>query len=452
MTAVHSPRFRASLERFCLGRSSAVDNREVVAHLLAGCPDCVERAGRIWPAASLDQADAEPLNDGYDRVFRRVERSVDARQAELAEERAEAALLMAELIRHPLDRQKLLIRNARPFRTWSLATCLLGECERARSDLAVAADRAEAALTVADVLASEVYGEQRVQDLRARTRIELAAVCRAQNRFRRAEALLDEAAAQLEGGTGDPLEKAHLCFYRASLWIDRRRFDEAVRLLERTVALASRLGEKGLWCKALLNRARCEIERGCPEQALAVSLQAQQLLDISCDPRLAVVLQHNVLYALVRCGRFDEAAAGLEDTRTLHEAFDHPIDRLRFDWVEGQVRAGLGQTAAAEELFRSSLEGFLHHGLEHDAAVLGLELAVLLSEQGRFEDLEEISSALLPVFRSARLGREVIASLLVFRRAVSRRRASADLVRKLFEKIRTPGLRSADRWLFRGES
>lgn len=56
------------LERFATGRTSAAENRSLVAHLMKGCDFCSRRLAALLrpevPAAA------------YDRVFARVEKSI----------------------------------------------------------------------------------------------------------------------------------------------------------------------------------------------------------------------------------------------------------------------------------------------------------------------------------------------------------------------------------------
>lgn len=165
-------------------------------------------------------------------------------------------------------------------------------------------------------------------------------------------------------------------------------------------------------------------------------LEAQALLEPFADPRLVLVVQHNILFALVRGERFDEAAAGLDDTRALGQKLDYPVDRIRFEYLEGMVYHGLRRLEEAEERFRSALHGMLDEGLHYDAALVGLDLAALLAQQNRHSEVRELAAAMLPVFTSHRIHREAIAALLVFQEAVKREKLSAQLVEELSTYLR----------------
>lgn len=259
---------------------------------------------------------------------------------------------------------------------------------------------------------------------------------RVQERFCESEQAFSHANELLLTGTGDPVEKASLLNLEASLWRDRRQFDRAIGLLIRSISIARRSDQKHILREALIRKAHCDIERGSPDVALSVLLEAQGLVDLVSDLRLAYVVQHNILFALVTASRFEEAAAGLEDTRKLCERLDYPIDRIRLEQLQGMVMQGLGRRLEAERCFRSALQGMLAEGLHYDAALVGLDLAALLSQQNRHAEVRELAAAMLPVFTSHRIHREAIAALLVFQEAVKREQLSAQLVEELSAYLR----------------
>ncbi|HSE05461.1 MAG TPA: hypothetical protein VLK35_15035 [Methylomirabilota bacterium] len=419
----------------------------MVRHLLAGCPECRKTTSRLWPgsaavtteARDLPDDDGETSDEGYDysTVFARAQSELNRHQMLLAEEQTAVPALRQELTRHPRSRQEVLASNSSRFHTWSLIDSLLDDCRPlCQADPEEALHLVTLAIRLSDLLNAERYGWERVTDLRARARAELANIRRVLGRYREAEQGFQRARDLLEQGTGDPLEEAGVASLEASLWIQRCEFERALALLDSAIVIARRMGENGLWARALIQKARCSTDRGLPEDALSLLLEAQQHLDPTFDPRLAVTVQHNILYALVQAGRFEEAAAGLPGTRALYRRFDYPIDRIRLTWLEGRVCCGLERLDEAEARFREALDGMLAEGLDYDAALVGLDLAVLYSQQNRNAEIRELAAAMLPVFSSHRIHREALAALLVFREAVDRERLSTELAQNLAEYLR----------------
>ena len=435
----HPIALESALTRFRAGRASRSENRDIVRHLLEGCGDCRAATSRLWPSGR--ETDLEEETDRtYDAVFRSLEGKLVPRQLELAEERAEVSALRSELAQHPHERQQFLIRNSQRFHSWALAESLLQDSFAwRRREPNQAACFAELGVTVAEHLPGERYGTERVADLLGRAWAELGSAYRAQNHLIEAENAFGRARAFLAAGTGDAVERASVLCQEASLRKDRRELGKALRLLDRVIAIAEKYREGQLQTRALVSKAECQAQLGRPEKALALLLEAQRLLDPILDPRLVLVVQHNILHALVQTGRFREAAAGLADTRALHRQLHHPVDRLRLDWLEALILHGLGQADLAERHYRSVVDGFLAEGLDYDAALVALELAVLYSEQGRVGAIEKLCAAMLPIFRSQKIGREAIAALLVFRQAVARERVSTDLLHRVAAAIRREG-------------
>ena len=444
--STHSPAFQAGLERFRRGEAGRDEARTVVRHLLAGCAECRQATARIWPALdapgvktghALPGRGAGVGDYDYSAAFARAERDMSRHQLLLAEERAAVPRLRQKLARHPRTRQEVLAGNSSRFHTWPFVESLLDDCRRlCQTDPEEAVHLGRLATQLADRLEAERYGRERVSDLRARSWAELANILRVQEHHREAEQGFERARDLLEQGTGDPVEKAEVLSLEASMWTNRCEFDRAIALLDRAIAIARRLGENELWARALILKAKCTTDRGLPEEALPLLLEAQMHLDPALNPRLAVGVQHNILYALVQAGRFEEAASGLVGTRALYRRLDYSINRIRLDWLEGRVFHGLGRLEEAEYRFCLAFDAMLAEGLDFDAANIGLDLAVLYSQQNRNAEIRELAAAMLPVFTSHRIHREALAALVVFREAVARERLSTELAQDLAGYLR----------------
>ena len=441
----HGPAYRAGLERFRRGEAKRDEAREVVTHLLGGCATCLTATAPLWPAndhgsaaaATSTQRDANPGRYDYSGAFARADRVLNLHQLLLAEERAEVPRLREELARHPRSRQDVLAGNSSRFQTWSLTESLLEDCRGlSQADPEEALHLARLAIRLAQRLNLARYGGQRVFDLEARAWATLGLMLRVQERYAEAENAFKRARQLLREGTGDPTELAEALSLEASLWSARCQFDRAIALIDRAIAIARRTGQRELWARALAQKAKYSTDRGRPEAALPLLLEAQQHLDPSFDPRLAATVQQNILYALVETCRFEEAASGLAGTRALCGGTEHRVDRIRMDWLEGRVKHGLGRLEEAETLFRHTLDGMLGEGLDYDAALVGLDLAVLYSQQNRNSEIRELVAAMLPVFTSHRIHQQALAALLVFRKAVARERLSTELAQDLAGYLR----------------
>ena len=69
-------------------------------------------------------------------------------------------------------------------------------------------------------------------------------------------------------------------------------------------------------------------------------------------------------------------------------------------------------------------------------ALVSLDLALLLSRQGRTEELKRLAAELMAVFRPQEVHREATAALVLFQRACDEERVTAELISRLATLLR----------------
>jgi hypothetical protein len=74
---------------------------------------------------------------------------------------------------------------------------------------------------------------------------------------------------------------------------------------------------------------------------------------------------------------------------------------------------------------------FAARGMAYDAALVSLELAVLLIENGETAEVRELAEEIAEIFRARDVHRETLAALAVFQAASALDVATADLARDL---------------------
>jgi len=241
------------LSSFGRGRLSRLQSREIVRHLLARCESCCRMlAARALPPLRVrENRDAEAFE--YAAAFTNARRETELRQAALIAERAAAPELLRELLAQPAGRRQLLVAASPRHYTWAFCELLLDAAgESGFQDPSQALGLARLGVDVAGHLAPAVYGEARVNDLRARAWAVLGNARRIRADFRQAEEDFVKAERLLKKGTGDPVEKAQLLLLKSSLRGNQQRFQEAFRLLDRALAIGRKLEDEQLCGKALL--------------------------------------------------------------------------------------------------------------------------------------------------------------------------------------------------------
>jgi len=82
-------------------------------------------------------------------------------------------------------------------------------------------------------------------------------------------------------------------------------------------------------------------------------------------------------------------------------------------------------------------------GKELDVALVSLDLASLLWEEGRTEELKELAGEMVVLFESREVHREALAALLLFQQACMEERLTGELIRQVAGQLRREGKGSA---------
>lgn len=426
------------LEQVLAGGGEAALRRAVVRHLLSGCTECRAVARRVTGSGAADPD--EPALPSLAELMTRLEET----SAGLESERERARALIGDFLGHPPARQWTLLRNSARFDIWAFAELLSAAAyEAIYDDPHRSLELSRMALEVIRRLEPGRLGNV-FHDLCGRILGRLGNAQRAIGDLAGAEASLAAAQAELEQGSGDPLEEADLLYFLSSLRRAQRRIDDALRLVRRSRRLSRELGDRQREARAWVGEGTALVVDGDYQRALDAQRRALELVDERADPRLALAARHNVLFELVHLGRTDEALRELELLRPRYLELNDRSSLLRLRWMEGQLARKLEQGERAEAALRDACEGFVAAELPYDAAVVGLDLALVLAEAGRHAEVARLAAELAGVFRSLGVGRETIAAWMVFEGAARAQLVTAKLVERmaayLAEVRHRPGL------------
>ena len=405
------------------GDLESADNRRVVRHLLSGCERCRREAAEIWRPNRVDE-----LSGVVDRALSWA----SSREAAIARERRRSAALLRDLDEQSPSRRLLLILNSRRYCNWFLCETLIERAyEAGLSDPEAAVQQAEAAVALAGRLLETQGYEPVNRDLVGRAWAVLGNARRIQSDLSGADEALEHAAAELELGSGDPLEESRLAGFLGSLRRKQRRFDESLRCYDRAIRCARSAGDSHLVGRALLDKATTLGEAGRPDQEIEGLRKAVHLLDPDREPRLLLIAQHNLTWALKEIGRLDEALASLQEILPLHARSAKPMDLLRLRWLEGKLAQAQGELQRSEVAFKEVCAGFLERQLPYEAALASLDLTAVFYEQGRYGEMKRLAAESLPVFHTLGIHREALAALTLFQEAVERERVSLRFIAEL---------------------
>jgi hypothetical protein len=114
-------------------------------------------------------------------------------------------------------------------------------------------------------------------------------------------------------------------------------------------------------------------------------------------------------------------------------------------WCGGRIAAAAGPAAAAEASFRQAREGFIAEGMGYETALVSLDLACLLAEEGRLPEVRQLAAEMLPVFESRDVAAEAHAALYLFAQAAWSEGVTQELVAEVRRRVAAAhGGRAAD--------
>jgi len=426
-------------DKLLRGKASAGEMRELAWHLLDACPDCSGVAEQ-WKVTKGDcvafdeQSPVVAASDGisFERVQTRLEGSV----ATLLRQKDEAPASLQELLAHPPERQRLLIRNNPRFQSIPLAELWLDAIwEDGLGDPTKGYEAVDRLLELVDAISSDLMGAEILDDLRGRAWGFRGNFQRIRGDFRAAWEAFGIASHYVEQGSGDLLETARLCDLKSTLCRSQGRLPEARELIQKAIEIYVSTDERHLAGRTMVTQALLLSEEGEPSQAIRVLKEAVRMIDAEREPYLVLVAHQNLMSYLADLGRYEEAQAMLPKVRRRTVEIGRRFDLLRLRWLEGEIQLGLGHENRAESAFLEVRKGFAELGIGFDVAAVSLELAALYLRQGRTAEIKQLAAEIVPIFESQDVHKDSMAALLLFKKAVEMETLTARVLNEVSDVL-----------------
>jgi tetratricopeptide (TPR) repeat protein len=379
----------------------------------------------------------------YGAVIERSERKYLERARALQQERAEAPILLAELLAVQPEKRKLLLANSPRFQTWGVYERLLDRSWNIRASRRESEELAWLAIELSAHLDTAYYSPELIEDLLSRAWSYVANLRRLAIDFVGAEQAFGCAYLHLKKGTHEALERAVFLDLRASLRCDQRRFPEAIRLLRRCVTIFLRQGDEHRAGKSLVNLGAVHFTAGEPEIAATMLRDSLRLIDPAQDERVLLSAWNNLINAMIDMGRFIEARGLYRKARALYQKFDDPYWGGRRLWAKARIERGLGQIEPAEALLLAARDRFVADGLPYEAGLVSLDLALLYVHQERHAELRQLATETLRIFTSMQIHCETMAAFMFLKQAVEAERLSVEVVASIADFVKRSGAHPA---------
>jgi hypothetical protein len=243
-----------------------------------------------------------------------------------------------------------------------------------------------------------------------------------------AQRLLDKASRNILGILPQTLA------FKATLQVWEHRHQEAQETLD--LALGAVGNARGTLC-ARLHIQRSSLANFLDDQAASArDLEAaSSILDSEREPHLWACCMLNRIVLATQRQEWNEAAALLPEARERMAQLGDQAHLLCLTWSEARLERGQGDEARAEALYQEAREGFLHLKLAFRAAVVTLELARLLFEQGRLEQVKQYALETAAEFRRQGVEPELVGALLLLDKAVMAQRLTIQLLERITRSV-----------------
>jgi tetratricopeptide (TPR) repeat protein len=362
---------------------------------------------------------------------------VSTEATEIFEEIDHAAALLGEILGRPGPDRRRLVEEQPRFRALMLCDLLLERSREAgfTDDPATAIELAELAVTVSGRLDTEHYGEALVEDARARAWGHLGNAFRIANDLRQAEEALRKAEEHHEQGGEDAYLGAEILSFKSSLRNAQGRHMEAAALLDPAIKVYREAKDRHREGRTIIKKASSLSYAGRNAQAIRLVRRGLAKIDVYEEPRLLVYARHNLIGYLNEIGRHEKALRTLAETRGLYLQLGERSSLVRLRWLEGKILRDLGRTNEAEAAFREVRDELIGLSLGLDAALVSLELAMILLERGDTGELKRLAAEMIPVFESRDDHQKALAAFLLFQKAAEAEQVTLGLLQEVVTSL-----------------
>lgn len=334
--------------------------------------------------------DDETQESPYDQIWQNLELSPE-QVAERDRRRQEALRLFAELTSVPPTRQSELLRQAR-FQSLDLLDLLLESSQDAQP--ADPARAEELSILAARLAANLSEDEPEAAAALPRAFCLGANARRLRQDLAGADAMLAKAAPFVEF----PGERAVYCRIAALVRWEQGRIDEADALLRHAVHL---FAEEGLAAEeacslGLLGLLQME-QRGLGDP-LSALLDGWVEMSRELRPTVALRVVLSAAVCLAERGQMDRARMKLREAWRLLTQVGDSRELLRASWLEARVLGRLGQREEALQMLESVRMRLFLEPSPAEAALISIDLGLVLAESGRAAEIEPLAEALRKSF------------------------------------------------------
>lgn len=398
----------------------------VKAHVVALCETCEEGIAEYEASLLLEGADRP---EAYGASIQRVRERVGPLSRKARREQAEAERWLRDLRRLPPEERRGKVSRAhKKYRGRAFIERVLAEAEE------VAPRDPREALSLADaglVACYEARHDEYDPNLMVRAVALRGNAHRVLGHLKAADADLRFArrVSEQEPVT-DVLVGAQLDSYEGSLRKLQGRLKEAAPVLHRAATLYRVAGERERTARTLMKLSLVHLHGGSHDEGVEAAEKVLELLGDGVDETLHVRARHNLALLLHARGDYQRAEEILDEDPEAFSKVDEEFGGFQVPWLRARIAWSREELARAEELFLETLRKARERGVAYDVALVALQLALVYLAEDRWDEVENLATEAIDVFRREEVHPEVFTGLSLIHEAARRRQATREMIQK----------------------
>ncbi len=244
----------------------------------------------------------------------------------------------------------------------------------------------------------------------------------AEEGFAEAESRLSEAS--------DPMIWAEVLLLKATLRRYQLSLDDAMETVNRALGFYGPPHVSKLVAQLLITRADVYLEMGKSEVGIPDLEQAVVILDGLEEPYLQLVVYQQLTYFYTKAGLNQKAAYYLPKVRPLCEQLNLRSHLHIVQWSEGVLARDQGHAELAEQRLCEARTKLCEVGESYDHALCSVDLAILLSEQGRYTEVVRVALEAIEIFSHLKVHHDALSAIQLLHNAVQKNELTLDLLKK----------------------
>jgi tetratricopeptide (TPR) repeat protein len=437
---VHEHLSDVELARYAMDPESVpAERRQVIEQEAARCPICRTSLDffsvvTLDDLADLELSELEPAwRDEDDRMRAYVERIA------AEDEEADELLAQQRLLTSPTKAAWKNFQRDKRLLTGGVVRRLNAHANSIYQDHALEAlTFADAAISVAETLADDIYPWKAVQELRGTAWKERANALLVLGEYRAALDALMHAERAYRMLRSPAFGLATVALVRASVLYEQGRLDEATALAERAERGFAHIGQEERCTRALFLRASINYEAGNIARAMElfreVVERSENVRDVEWIGRAS--------YAMGNCEverrNLSEAAMYFHRALVIFREIGPDRERLKTEWGLARIVLYGGNRTEAISRLRTVASELEKQSLFSDAALVRLDMVDAMLLLGQSDQIIELCGRLFHVFRNAGMITGALTAIAYMKEAAASGKlttAGVDAVRSYLRRV-----------------